>query len=619
MAGAYVAYYLALGTTVLTSVALAGLLWFRAGQRTALKPLVWFCLGIALWVAGHLLIALGTELQARVGQALVNGSLVVAAFFTHFALALTGCGRPGAILAIYVGTAIVTGVAVVGRVGTIEPWLEFSRFYRLDPAAWALAWCTLGLSLAGHLVLVRAIRTGARPPLRRQLIAVFVASAGGFVAASGFLLGSLGVAIFPYPVLALPGYTLILVYGILRYELMEVNVWARRSLTSALLATGMLITVSAFVTFSASLGWAQFARLPLWQLWVFSGLVVLVASALHRPMLALATRLIYPGSRMDARLLDAWREALEKAQTWDDLRATAAALVSLHLEQPVDIVIDAHSNHSATTPLGIRCRRGPASWSSELVGWEAATPGLRRTGEVFGALLATAAARLEQAMLIAEREKNVVEEAQLADLGRLSASVAHELRNPLNIIGMASAQCSPTVKRDILDQLGRAERLVKDLLTYAGRLSIEKTRVNLDEQVAYVVSHYARANPPVSVEVPKGTAVCLDAQRLHQILFNLIDNARHALGDRPDGRVTIAADHQDGWVTISVCDNGPGVPDVIKHEVFRPFVSGRPGGSGLGLAIARRLVEAHGGTIRFRSDPAWPCCIELRFPVGDCV
>jgi signal transduction histidine kinase len=617
MGGAYLAYYWALGATVATSVALAGLLWFRAGERTALKPLVWFCLGIAVWAGGQLLIALGTDSQARIGQGLVNGSLVVAAFFTHFALALTGRGRPGAIMAIYVGAAVVTGVAVLGRAGTLEPWLEFGRFYRLDSAAWALAWCTLGLSLWGHVVLIQAIRAGAPQPLRRQLMAVFVASAGGFVAASGFLLGSLGVAMFPYPVLVLPAYTLILVYGILRYDLMAVNVWARRSLASALLATGMLAMASAFVTLSASWGWAQFAALPLWQLWVFSGLAVLLAFALHRPMAALATRLIYPGSRLDARLLDAWREALESAQTWNDLRATAAALLSTHLAQPVDIAIDADETHFPATPLGICCRRGAANWSSDLAGWEAATPGLRRTGEVFGALLAAAAARLEQAMLIAEREKRLLEEAHLADLGRLSATIAHELRNPLNIIGMASAQCSPPVKQDILDQVGRAERLVKDLLTYAGGLSIERTLVTLDEQVAYVASHYARAHLPVQMAVPKAMAVRLDPHRLHQILFNLIDNARHALGNRPDARVAIAADRQDGWVTISVCDNGPGVPEALKEEVFRPFVSGQRGGHGLGLAIARRLVEAHGGTIRFRSDPAWTCCVELRFPAED--
>ena len=66
-------------------------------------------------------------------------------------------------------------------------------------------------------------------------------------------------------------------------------------------------------------------------------------------------------------------------------------------------------------------------------------------------------------------------------------------------------------------------------------------------------------------------------------------------------------------LTIDVCDDGPGIAPEIAASLFRPFVSRRPGGTGLGLAIARRIMEAHGGTVALAERPGWSTCFRLTF------
>lgn len=610
----YLFYDAALGLTAISSLVLAGLLWLKAGQRAGLRPLVWFCAGVSAWCLGHLLIHIGSHGQARVGHALVNCAPLVAASLTHFIFVFTGHESRFTICALYGIAGIETALAMVAEVGRLEQWLAFERFYVMDGGGWGMAIVTSLITFLGEGVLLQALRSGKNRNLRRQLLSIFIATAGGMASASGVAFASLGWSFFPYPMLLLPGYSIMLVYGILRYEFMDVNVWVRQSLSAVLLATGIVLAVSLVIVGAAALGVTPLADLPLWQTWLFALIVLGVAAFLRKPAAMLATRLVYPGSRLEADKMTRWRQELDQAKSWEKLRLTAETLLSEHMHQPIGVEIVPYVHGRVSTRPCVIARRESGGWIGDLQQWETATPGIRHAAEVFASLLAASTTRLEQALEIAEREKSILTQSHLAELGRLSATVAHELRNPLNIISMASTNCPSEVNREIREQIQRAERLTGDLLTYTGALSLEKRRVSLKDQIEYVESHYRGHPMTVMVEMQEDCIVTVDAHRFQQVLFNLLDNAKAALREVHNPQVMIAATAAAGKVVVTVCDNGTGVPSEIKPKLFHPFVSGRAGGYGIGLALVRRIMEAHGGSIALVDQYGWSTCFELRFP-----
>jgi signal transduction histidine kinase len=106
----------------------------------------------------------------------------------------------------------------------------------------------------------------------------------------------------------------------------------------------------------------------------------------------------------------------------------------------------------------------------------------------------------------------------------------------------------------------------------------------------------ARAGVTLSTEIPPALTLEADAERLRRVFENLLTNALQVLPK--GGQVTLRARQQAGSLRVDVCDDGPGVPTVIRERLFEPFISyGKPGGTGLGLAIARGIITAHQGQI----------------------
>jgi signal transduction histidine kinase len=141
---------------------------------------------------------------------------------------------------------------------------------------------------------------------------------------------------------------------------------------------------------------------------------------------------------------------------------------------------------------------------------------------------------------------------------------------------------------------------------------LQRADVPIGPLVQQVVSEIevARAGKRVHIEqeIPGDLpSLDADAERVHQVLFNLVDNAVRFVPD--GGEVTIAAQRHNGSVEISVADNGVGIPREHLPRLFERFYRGDAarsrdgGGTGIGLAIARSVVEAHGGSIRAQSEP----------------
>jgi two-component system sensor histidine kinase PilS (NtrC family) len=237
------------------------------------------------------------------------------------------------------------------------------------------------------------------------------------------------------------------------------------------------------------------------------------------------------------------------------------------------------------------------------------------------------AASEEFSVLFLEDLRSVQQKSRqekLAAMGRVSAGIAHEIRNPLAAIAQANALLAEDatdpgqrqLTRLVGDNVERLKRIVDDVMAAApGRL---ETPVALDAraEVAAASAEWSAAGSAnrralVSLSLPDGPlGVVFDAEHLRRVLVNLLDNAeRHASGAKGSVRVELrAATADEGRAALSVLSDGPPIPADVEPFLFEPFFSTRSRGTGLGLYICRELCERYGpaSTIA-RGRPASRC------------
>lgn len=600
-------YLVEIVATVLAGFAMAAILMQRAKGRLVPKPLTLFCIGVGVWASGHLAIFIGQPALVPLGQAIVNSSPIVTVFFLHFALWFRGYAAKRVIFFIY-GTAIAVSFTGI--------FLEAGRYVHFDSLAIIVAGFSSIYWIAGYVCLLYK-RRNVESKKRRQINAMAWAGVIGFISVSGFLISSPGVDLFPYPLFLFPFYVIALVYGVLIYEFMDINILAKKRVTWFFMILVLVGLTSLGLTALARIWSPGLASLPFWQVWLFFIALIFIIAGLHKPAIETATKLVYPMRKVNADILRGWEMTLAEAQGWRDLSKKASILLGDHLGFTVEVL----ASPSSSLPLNsseptIRCEKVDFEWKKNYSGWEDATPSVLHVVDVFASLLVSSCARLEQALKIAEREKEMLKEAHLAELGRFSASVAHELKIPMEIIGEESTKCEEVIKKEIESQLKRAQKLIDDLMTFSGKMNIKKEKLSVQETIKYAVAHYSRIGVEFDIDVSSGLYFNADFDKVTQVLFNLLNNATAVLKGKNDAIIVIHAAGDLEGIRINVMDNGPGVPPHIISDLFKPFVSGRPKGNGLGLAIARRIMEAHGGTIELSINKDWSSCFSLYFPIG---
>lgn len=211
---------------------------------------------------------------------------------------------------------------------------------------------------------------------------------------------------------------------------------------------------------------------------------------------------------------------------------------------------------------------------------------------------------------VTERERSAAEATQLrhlAEIGRLTATIAHEIRNPLTGIRSAAQMLVEAPEHTaewaqiVEEEATRLEGLCDQFLTFARPLQLQLELTDLAELCLRVVTlhrvAFAEAGITLLVDTPSGPAVCrVDAPRIEQVLHNLLRNAMQAC--EAGGRVVLSVKE----CGLSVVDNGRGMTPEELENAGRPFFTTKTRGTGLGLGTVKKIVEAHNGRLYMESE-----------------
>ncbi|MBW8079223.1 MAG: hypothetical protein GJU76_14380 [Gallionella sp.] len=242
--------------------------------------------------------------------------------------------------------------------------------------------------------------------------------------------------------------------------------------------------------------------------------------------------------------------------------------------------------------------------------------------------------REDESLLTAQHQQaldnlqNLIEVEKLSSLGTMVGGVAHEINNPLmgllNYIEFAHDHTADPKTKQVLDdamhEIQRIKKIVANMLVFLRSDVTHQESCSAQDIVARTLvlleSELRKGAVQVDVDMePYLPPVKCDAGSLQQVLVNLILNARDALAEQAEQHIRITGVYEDGQVVLSVCDNGPGIPEAIQDKIFDHFFTTKPAGkgTGLGLSVSRHLVEAAGGTIKLYSKSGYGCCFRVTF------
>jgi len=245
--------------------------------------------------------------------------------------------------------------------------------------------------------------------------------------------------------------------------------------------------------------------------------------------------------------------------------------------------------------------------------WSAAGGEFEVHGRTLGLRLLDSETEEEYSVLFVEdatRSREQAQQLKLAALGRLTANIAHEIRNPLAAISHAAELLGEEKRgedrfgltRIIHDNTLRLERLVADVLQLNRRDRVVAERIHLGPWLEAFLGEFVANEgvPPgrVTLHAARDAWVVFDREHLHQVLWNLLRNAVRYARAEP-GAVRIELGGFADYVELSVLDNGPGVPPASEGELFEPFFTTDSKGTGLGLYLARELCAASRAALEY--------------------
>ena len=228
-----------------------------------------------------------------------------------------------------------------------------------------------------------------------------------------------------------------------------------------------------------------------------------------------------------------------------------------------------------------------------------------------------------------EMQEELVRARTLAAIGEAAARIAHEIRNPLtgisNALSILSTDLAPGHRHRLIcdemqHEITRVDRVLDDLLTFARHRPLSRQRTDLVRMCEKVLATLAAAGELAGVALrrylPPEVVVDVDPAMIEDSLFNLVQNAAHALAGHAEAELTVAVKPGPSGVAVTVTDNGPGIPRDVRRKIFDPFFTTKAHGTGLGLPITKKHIEAHGGRLRVRSAPGRRTTFEILLPLS---
>ncbi len=219
-----------------------------------------------------------------------------------------------------------------------------------------------------------------------------------------------------------------------------------------------------------------------------------------------------------------------------------------------------------------------------------------------------------------ETNKRLVDEMlrkeRLQLVGEMAGSIIHDFKNPMTSVQIAAELIGKKSLDDdtseccrlIREQVARMVAMAAEILDYSqGEMKLRKEVISATaflERTTFLNKDYLQENRVSLQCVSTDGMLEIDVNRMLRVMQNLIGNAVRAMGDA-GGRIDVEASRPDEHsIELRVSDNGPGIPERIRQTLFDPFVTeGKQKGTGLGLAIVKRIVDAHGGSISYASNP----------------
>jgi signal transduction histidine kinase len=232
----------------------------------------------------------------------------------------------------------------------------------------------------------------------------------------------------------------------------------------------------------------------------------------------------------------------------------------------------------------------------------------------------------------------------LEELSRLTGELAHEIKNPLSTVkinlnlvreeledsGPAEVGTIGTDKDDgrftralrkivvIQKETGRLEQILDGFLRYVDRTELQLATIDINELVGDMIDFYSPQAYTHSITIRQGLhnepLICkIDADMLKQVILNLFINAQQAMSD--GGELMIRTDRHEKDAVIRISDTGSGISPDRLPNIFNAYYSSRPRGSGLGLPTAKKIVEAHNGSITVDSEPGKGTSFMIRLPI----
>ncbi len=229
-------------------------------------------------------------------------------------------------------------------------------------------------------------------------------------------------------------------------------------------------------------------------------------------------------------------------------------------------------------------------------------------------------------------ERRAIAAERLAEIGAMTSGLAHEIKNPLSSVvlnaqllreavldsDLTADDSQPLIRKvdTLARETARLKDILEDFLRFAGRVRLDRQRCDLrtlvEELTDFLHPQTQLAGVLLRVDLPAQPVMAnVDAGLLKQAILNLMLNSIQAMETLPllaRRELILRVEHLptdanlNPEVGIHVIDTGPGIPEALIEEIFRPYITSKRGGSGLGLAVARRIVEEHGGALRVFSE-----------------